>query len=265
MNIRTSTILIVVSVSLLFTSMAFSQIAVIDFDGTMGGEDYELGWIEGSADANGYWMTNALVEEAYSVIVNPDNSYNKVLQLGMQDQNAVGGTPWAMYVLNDDSLLREDVYLQVDVLFADDSAFIAQGITLAGSFSSPLGNFGANQVLVVNDSNVDVFDARDGAIYTNDVEVVPEVNVWYRYNIVANVPSETYDFLLTNLSTGEEFPIATGYAFRGDTALQAGEGLGVIAMWNTNTDQWYGRTYLDNIILSNEPIEGTKVRSWMLH
>ncbi len=247
----------------LFTSAAFAQLAIIDFDGSIGGEDYDLGWIEGLADANGYWMTNTLVEEAYYVITDPENPDNKLFSMGLEEPNAAGGVPWALYVMNDDSLLQEDVYLQVDVMFPDDSAFIAQGITLAGTFSNPLDNWGANQVLVVNDANVDVFNARDAGSYTHDVEVVPEMNVWYRYLIEANVPSRSYDWTITNLSTGESFAIATGYAFRGDTELQADEGLGVIAMWNQNSDQWYGLTYIDNIILSNEPIE-VDVKDWMI-
>lgn len=265
MNARVSTMVVWLCLAVtLGSSSVNAQLVVIDFDGSMGGKDYDLGWIDTQSDSTGEWLTRVLDEGAYDVIIDPADPNNKLFQIGFQDPAIAQELPWAQYTVNDDSLLKQDVYLQLDIMFPDDSLFIAQGVTLAGSFAEPLvGMFRENQALVVNDSYTDVFNARDAGTFGHDVEVIPEQNVWYRYNVKANIPSKSYDFSVTNLFTGEVFQVASGYAFRGDRDLAPDEGLGIIAIWNNNSADWYGRTFIDNIILSNEPISAT-VEDWSL-
>ena len=154
--------------------------------------------------------------------------------------------------------------MQVDFMYPDDPAPQAMGFALAGSFADPLAaQWNECQCLFGNFPEGEPMAVRSADAYKYDVELYPEPNIWYRLSFKANVPSKKYDATLANLSTGEVFRLATGYAFRGDKQVGPEEGLGVFACWSYSTEDRYGRTFIDNIVLSNQPIS-TPVDDWSI-
>ncbi len=238
-----------------------AQPFIIDFDGNVGGRDYDLGPVNGQSDSGGDWYTTDIEQEGgIDVIVDPNESSNKLLKFGFQEP-IVSETYWYMYVAKDPSLFTDSVYLQMDIMYPDNPGPVNHGTTLAGYFSDPFTNsFSDNQVLFRNPSATlapyhSYFDARNGGAYENEVQVQAEQYTWYRVNVEASVPDLTYDVLYTNLNTGEQFQVAEDYAFRGDIPIGEDEGLAVLASWMNANEERYGRAFIDNIIFSNEPIE----------
>ncbi len=238
-----------------------SQPIIIDFDGRAGGEDYDLGSIDGQSDSWGTWYTTQIEQEGgHDVIVDPNDSENKLLKFGFEEP-IISENYWYMYVPNDPSVFTETVYLQIDIMYPDDPGPVNHGTTLAGYFSDPLTNsYSDNQVLFRNPSATlapyhAFFDARNGGGYENDIEVMAQQFTWYRVNVAASVPDLTYDVIYTDLVTGDEFQIADDYAFRGDIPIAPDEGLAVLASWMNANEERFGRAFIDNIVLSNEPIE----------
>ncbi len=267
---KTSLILSSSFAFLLFCCPSFvvAQEIVIDFDGSMGGEDMNPGAINGQSDSNGEWFTRA-ADDVYHVIEDPNDPNNKLLSVGQEPPGTGTETYWFMYVINGDDQgeFRGDLYFQFDWFFPDDPAPLDNGMTLAGYYTDPLSNqWNDNQVLIRNEEQDRGFDVRSAGTYTSDVEIFPVSEVWYRFNAEISVPDQNYNVWVTDMSTGEKTQIAENYDFRGNVQLASDEGLAVIAFWSSNPDDGSrpGRVFIDNIFYSTEPFT-TDVQEWSVY